>query len=336
MLRMENSMILAEKITALRKQMGWSQEELANQLSISRQSVSKWELGATIPDLDKILKMSELFGVSTDYLLKDEIEETAYTEKEEQPEGRSVSAEDADLYMKLTREISGKIATAAGIFVLSPICLIQMSAYADAGKLGDNFAGGIGMAVLLLLVAIGVITCVSQGAKREDFKYLEHERFTLQYGVKGIVEKKKKEFRQTYTRNVTIGVSLYIIGVIPIFVAAAFEAEDFVAITCVSVLLLFVAAGTVLITKVGVVMEGYKKLLQEDDYTEENKNIDRKVGFFPGAYWLLVTAVYLGISFVTQDWGRTWIVWPVAGVAFAALNMIVRGLAGKNRENDSL
>lgn len=45
MLRMENSMILAEKITALRKQMGWSQEELAGQLSISRQSVSKWELG---------------------------------------------------------------------------------------------------------------------------------------------------------------------------------------------------------------------------------------------------------------------------------------------------
>ena len=74
---------------------------------------------------------------------------------------------------------------------------------------------------------------------------------------------KKKEFRQTYTRNVTIGVSLYIIGVIPIFVAAAFEVEDFVAITCVSVLLLFAAAGTVLITKVGVVMEGYKKLLQE-------------------------------------------------------------------------
>ena len=76
-------------------------------------------------------------------------------------------------------------------------------------------------------------------------------------------------------------------------------------------------------------MEGYKKLLQEDDYTEENKNIDRKVGFFPGACWLLVTAVYLGISFITQDWGRTWIVWPVAGVAFAALNMIVRGVAGR-------
>ena len=65
-------MKLAEKIMAMRKQRGWSQEELAQQLSVSRQSVSKWESGASIPDLDRIVKMSALFGVSTDYLLKDE------------------------------------------------------------------------------------------------------------------------------------------------------------------------------------------------------------------------------------------------------------------------
>ena len=54
-------MKLAEKIMTLRKQRGWSQEELAQQLSVSRQSVSKWESGASVPDLDKILKMSEIF-----------------------------------------------------------------------------------------------------------------------------------------------------------------------------------------------------------------------------------------------------------------------------------
>ena len=64
-------MILADKIAELRKKNGWSQEELAGQLGVSRQSVSKWESAASIPDLDKILKLSELFGVSTDYLLKD-------------------------------------------------------------------------------------------------------------------------------------------------------------------------------------------------------------------------------------------------------------------------
>ena len=68
-------MILAEKIMTLRKKNGWSQEELAGKLGVSRQSVSKWESGMSIPDLDKILMMSEIFEVSTDFLLKDEIEQ---------------------------------------------------------------------------------------------------------------------------------------------------------------------------------------------------------------------------------------------------------------------
>ena len=61
-------MILADKITDLRKKNGWSQEELANRLGVSRQAVSKWESAGAIPDLDKIIKMSDLFSVSTDYL----------------------------------------------------------------------------------------------------------------------------------------------------------------------------------------------------------------------------------------------------------------------------
>lgn len=66
-------MILADKITEERKKNGWSQEELANQLGVSRQAVSKWESAGAVPDLQRILQMSELFGVSTDYLLKDEM-----------------------------------------------------------------------------------------------------------------------------------------------------------------------------------------------------------------------------------------------------------------------
>lgn len=50
----------------LRKKYGWSQEELAERLDISRQSVSKWESGASIPDLERIVGMSQLFGVTTD------------------------------------------------------------------------------------------------------------------------------------------------------------------------------------------------------------------------------------------------------------------------------
>ena len=69
-------MILADKIILLRKRKGWSQEELAEQLGVTRQSVSKWEGAQSVPDIQKIIQMSEIFGVTTDYLLKDEIEAT--------------------------------------------------------------------------------------------------------------------------------------------------------------------------------------------------------------------------------------------------------------------
>lgn len=70
-------MILADKITALRKKAGWSQEELAEQLGVTRQSVSKWEGAQSVPDMDKVVQMSRLFGVTTDFLLKDELSEEA-------------------------------------------------------------------------------------------------------------------------------------------------------------------------------------------------------------------------------------------------------------------
>ena len=67
-------MIFADKLIHLRKKAGWSQEELAEQMNVTRQSVSKWEGAQSVPDLEKMVRLSELFGVSTDYLLKDEIE----------------------------------------------------------------------------------------------------------------------------------------------------------------------------------------------------------------------------------------------------------------------
>lgn len=63
-------MSLGDKIIELRRQKGWSQENLAERLGVTRQPVSKWESGASVPDLDKIVGMSELFGVTTDYLIK--------------------------------------------------------------------------------------------------------------------------------------------------------------------------------------------------------------------------------------------------------------------------
>ena len=76
-------MILADKLIELRKKRGWSQEELAEQLGVSRQSVSKWESAQSVPDMERVLQLSELFGVTTDYLLKDSVE--SLSEPSEEP-----------------------------------------------------------------------------------------------------------------------------------------------------------------------------------------------------------------------------------------------------------
>ena len=76
-------MIFADKLIALRKKAGWSQEKLAEKLNVTRQSVSKWEGAQSMPDIDKILQLSHLFGVTTDYLLKDEQAEPEYTAGDE-------------------------------------------------------------------------------------------------------------------------------------------------------------------------------------------------------------------------------------------------------------
>ena len=65
-------MILADKIIEERKRLGLSQEELAEKLSVSRQSISKWEGAQSIPDINRIIEMANIFGVTTDYLLKDD------------------------------------------------------------------------------------------------------------------------------------------------------------------------------------------------------------------------------------------------------------------------
>ena len=120
-------MILADKIIDLRKKAGWSQEELADKLGVSRQSVSKWEGAQSIPDMNKILQLSELFGVSTDYLLKDSLEapEPLAAPEDADSEGATfVSMEEANAFLAAKERNARQIALGVLLCILSPICLI--------------------------------------------------------------------------------------------------------------------------------------------------------------------------------------------------------------------
>ena len=146
-------MILADKILDLRKTNGWSQEELAEKMNVSRQSVSKWESTAAIPDINKILELAKLFGVTTDYLLKDDMDKAVYSDTDDNDSRIRISLQEAKEFLALKAEYGKKIAFGVMLCILSPITLILMAATAEArGEAAENAAAGIGVVVLLLMI----------------------------------------------------------------------------------------------------------------------------------------------------------------------------------------
>lgn len=328
-------MILADKIITLRKQNGWSQEELAERLNVSRQSISKWESAQSVPDLNKIIKLGAVFGVTTDYLLKDELEaltgENAVTGEVEVQSGRFITLELAQEYLGAVAAAAGKIAAGAAICVLSPSFLIALAGSADAGRyaISENFAAGIGIAVLLMLVTLGVMLLLGYGMKLSPYEYIGKETLSLDYGVEGLVRKKKEAFADTHRKSIIIGVALIILSTIPLVSASIFTENVFFICLCVSLLLLMVACGVFLFVWSDMIHSSYLKLLQEGDYRPNNKRIERKASAFYASYWLIATALYLAFSFVSNLWDISWIIWPLAGVLYPVYVMFIRAVIVK-------
>lgn len=319
-------MILADKIIEERKKNGWSQEELANKLGVSRQAVSKWESSGSIPDLQRILQMSELVGVTTDYLLKDEIEEEPLSEYVE-TKTIKVSMEEANQYLDMKSKGSRIVANATSLCILSPVPLIVLGTMTE-----DHTLVGFGLVLLLVLVAIAVYLFVNYGLRESHMQHLEKESFETEYGVSGMVRERREQYESTFTRNIAIGVVLCILSVIPTIMAGVMEVEDYMSGISVGLLLIIVSIGVNILIRAGMIKSSYDTLLQEGEYTIEEKHLKKKIDAFSGAYWCLMVAIYLGWSFWTNNWKFTWIIWPVAGVLYAAvLGMVKMTIEGREK-----
>ncbi len=331
------TMILADKIIELRKKNGWSQEELAEKMDVSRQSISKWEGAQSVPDMGRIVRLSEVFGVSTDYLLKDEIEsEERLVEADRENElslRRTVSMEEANRFLDQREINAGRIAIGVLLCILSPVLLILLSGAQELGclSIGENRAAGIGLVVLLLMVGTAVALFVTCSIRAGKYDYLEKEAIETLYGVDGMVRERKERFQPTFARQLTTGIVLCVLAVVPVFGAMIIgEEESFLQVAAVAVLLGLVAIGVLLIVRSSIIWESFQMLLEEGDYTREAKKDRKQHGYLSGIYWGLVTAGYLAWSFMTNGWERTWIVWPVAAVAYGAVFGIVKALRRNN------
>ena len=329
-------MILADKIIELRKKNGLSQEELAEKLGVSRQAVSKWEGAQSVPDIQRILEMSRLFGVSTDYLLKDDMDfgSEAITESAAESDSplRRVDMETASAFLAFRRNWAPRIALAVFLLIISPVALIMLGAFSEYGVLdiSENAAGGIGVIILLLLVAGAVSIFIIYGMKNQPYEFLEKENIDTAYGVTGMVREYKERCAAVCSTQIVLGVVLCILSVLPLFGALCVTENELVILLCVCLLMVIVAVGVVFLVLAGMNRGAANMLLQEGDYSREEKKRNRLTSTAAGVYWLLVTAGFLAWSFVTGAWNRTWIVWPVAGVLFPAVMAVVGAIRSKN------
>ena len=326
-------MILADKIIRLRKKLGWSQEELAEKMNVSRQAVSKWEGTQTGPDLGKVLQLSQLFGVTTDYLLKDEIEIEEFTGDDGEVSVKRVSLQDAGEFMQWRQEAAKRIALATFLCIISPIPLLLLAAASEVPSFGmsDNLAAGVGVITLLLMVAQAVVSFVQCGFRNSPYEFLEKEAFETEYGVVGMVKEAQQTYRPTYAKYNTIATFICVLSPVPLLIGA-FTENGLLTVIMLCFTILLVGVGVMLFITAGVRWASIQKLLKEGDYSEDGKKRSKRNEVVSSVYWLSATAVYLGWSFLTNDWHMTWLVWPIAGVLFAGVMAICNLFADRSSE----
>ena len=359
------NMNLSEKIFNERRKLGLSQEQFAEKMQISRQAVSKWESGQSTPDLDKIVLMSQIFGVSTDYLLKETVDTVENTEStiagdsiydssnsrksdmadavfneesesnsenaRENNSGKELTWNEVDSYMEV-REKSGK-RIAIGVclcllsFAFSCIAIMITKRLGAPEDIQDTAAG----TVMFLLLGTAIMLFIMSGLRLHIYEYLEKEDFLLPDDIKLLITDKKKAYQEIFNIHIIIGVILVILAIVLCMLAETFltytTMKDYTDEVQGIIMFGVLAVAVFLFVQAGIRMGTYNILLQEQDYTKDKKRAKRegedRMGQIAGIYWCLMCAIYLGFSFYTNDWGRSWILWPVAGCVFGAIAVAV-------------
>ncbi|NKF51293.1 helix-turn-helix transcriptional regulator [Shewanella sp. WXL01] len=316
-------MILADKIIKLRKQLGWSQEELAEKVNVSRQSVSKWESASSIPDLNRIIMLAELFEVSTDFLLKDEHDtfEPSSQSSHQDANLHQVTIEEATRYVASKIEIANINTKGAILCVCSVVPLFFFLAMAETGRMGmtGDIAAAAGVVAILVLVSIAVSFFLKTNQFDKDIELIDNEKFELSYGVHSVFQEKLESYKPAYNRRLSIGIFLFIISFMPLMLGAILNSQSDTILMLMVVLMIMISTGIFVVSPASATFDAYNNILKESFANKEKSKRAKRAEKLAAFYWPLLVAVYLGWSLWTMNWGITWIAWPVGSVLYAAL-----------------
>lgn len=320
-------MNLTDKIILLRKKCGLSQEDLANQLNISRQSISKWESGQSFPEVDKIVAMSKIFKITTDTLLNDEIQLNEFDIQIK--ETKKIEKIPKEVVLKVINETNkARLLVSIGVLlcILSPVLLILFTGMMDYYTkknfyaLDNSLAAIIGVVILIIMVAIAITLFLVAEYKMKKFDSLKNDNFELEKDAFSFIEQEKSILDKKYFIFNLIGVLLCIISTIPPLISCLFD-DELIVIYGLVILLIMVSIGVFLMVYVGYKMEIIKKLLKITKNLTKKEEISQ---LFSGSYWMIVTAIYLIVSFLSKAWDKTWLIWMGSGIVYAVIINIIK------------
>ncbi len=302
-------MSLGENLQFLRKKENITQEQLAEQLNVSRQSVSKWESDSAYPEMDKLLQLCNLFHCSMDDLVQKEISQ--------------VYIEDKADYDNHFNEFSKYVSLAVGIilFGLSVMNLIYGINYFFPNEIIKEDLCSM---FFLIFVVIGVAILVLMGIRHEDFK--KKNPFIINFYKEEEIDK----FNRKFSVMVTAAVSLFIIDAI-IFMGAetafpAIDENEYLESLIFCIFFLIIAAGVMLLVYAGIQKDKYdiNKYNQMNDKKSEVYKKDSLTGSVCGYIMLIATILYLIGGFVFSKWAMpTIVVFAIGGVCCAIAAIII-------------
>ena len=210
-------MKLGEKIAKLKKKSSLSQEALAEKMNVSRQAVSKWESNQSIPDIEKIVDLSELFGVTTDYLLKNgtpsfELPGKSSEEKIEKALP-AITDQEIDQYLEVAKKAAHFESLSIALFFLAiaSFCLFSTLVF-----ISHNIFGTVAYIAPIIIIAIALGYFIHAKLMMHEFKSITQNKFALTSTQNDLIDSSAHEFRNKNNRRIVIGVVLCILAIIPL------------------------------------------------------------------------------------------------------------------------
>lgn len=294
-------MTFGEKLQGLRKQKGISQEELANQLNVSRQAVSKWENDAGFPEMEKMLMLGNIFQVSMDYLLKeDRLSSEAQQAKEQ---GYYASREKVQGLINHDKKDALGTAIAILLMIYSGLPILFLPHLEDELSI-----------VSVLMIGFGIILLVMLGCKEDPYVRLRKEPLSFDQEVLKYWKQVHKVKGKIYTAMVIGGIALIIACcILAIFVDDVLHLES----TLVDpYYLLMIGAAVYLFIYSAMMSDTYDMICENQKYVAS-----RKKGSDLYYYTIGIGAlIYIGLGLIFGEiaWMSGWVIPAIFGVLTGA------------------